>query len=63
MLEIKQMTEKEIVKEAQRRGYGVEEKGQDYRVWGSKLVAGSDEWMNAANNRLFEIEQMRGGGH
>lgn len=58
------MTESEIVAEAQKRGYTVHDAPSHYanpgkRIGGSKLTAGADEWMNAANNALYEIQTRR----
>ena len=55
------MTKEEIVAEAQKRGYKIFDAPAHYanpgkRIGGSKLTTGADEWMNAANNALYEIQ-------
>ena len=55
------MAEAEIIAEARRRGYTVRDapahyEKPGYRIGGSKVVDGPDEWMNAANNRLWQIQ-------
>ena len=53
------MTENEIVKAATAAGYTVRDSpmGNGKRVGGTDVVSGEDAWMNAANNRLWEIEK------
>lgn len=54
--QIDNMTEAEIVTEAQRRGYTIYEANSGLRVGGSKVKSGPDEWMNYANVRLWKLQ-------
>lgn len=60
--ELSHMAEMEIIAEARRRGYTVRNapshyKNPGYRIGGTKVVDGPDEWMNAANVRLWQIQE------
>ena len=50
------MTQDEIIAEALRRGYTVRDTPAGKRLGGSKIASGPDEWMNAANVRLWQIQ-------
>lgn len=50
------LTESEIITEAQRRGYTIHDSRSGKCVGGSKIASGADEWMNAANVRLWQLQ-------
>ena len=59
------MTEDEIIAEAKRRGYTIRKwtghhENPGWRVKRSKRETGADLWQNAANDRLWEIQQAKG---
>lgn len=54
--QIDNMTEAEIIAEAERRGYTIHEAKSGLRVGGSKQKSGTDEWMNTANVRLWQLQ-------
>lgn len=61
--EVKAVSEEEsICAEARQRGYAVHNAPTHYdrpgfRIGGTKVTDGSDEWMNAANVRLWQIRR------
>jgi len=62
--EISTASEDAIIKEAARRGYIIRAapphyENPGYRVGESKVIDGPDLWMNAANNRLWEIQKSK----
>lgn len=62
--QLKFASEKEICLMAKARGYRVFDAPAHYKVPGvrigdSKATEGPDNWMNAANVRLYEIQLMR----
>lgn len=48
------MTEEEILQEAERRGYTIRQTNKGSRIGGSTEY---DEWMNAANVRLWQLDK------
>lgn len=55
-----EMTEEEIVQEAQERGYTIREREGKTRVGNTPITSGADLWMNKANVRLWEMEKGHG---
>lgn len=62
--DLETMSEDEIVAKAIELGYTVRDAPQNEnlphhgkRIGGSQMKYGSDEWMNAANVRLWEIQK------
>lgn len=51
------MTQDEIIAEAQRRGYTIWDVFYGKWIGGSKMTSGPDKWMNAANNRLWQLQK------
>lgn len=50
------MTQDEIIAEAKRRGYKIHDARSCKAIGGSKVTSGADEWMNAANVRLWKLQ-------
>lgn len=56
---LKHMTEAQIIVEAKRRKYKLYKGRSGLRVGGSSAKYGPDLWMNAANNRLHELQKVK----
>ena len=56
---IKRMSQAQIIAEAKRRRYKLYRGRSGVRVGGSSAKYGPDLWMNAANNRLWQLQGVR----